>query len=107
MFQVQFAGLCTIIPSHFTVMPGLHKGTKALRLVAPVASQDVCLFWAEGEIMTPMAATLVAAVKKLNKLGGLDARLNEMETLGATAAPEALVPPVAPTQRRPALALAT
>ncbi|WP_245479448.1 LysR family transcriptional regulator [Hansschlegelia zhihuaiae] len=78
MFQVQFAGLCTIIPSHFTVMPGLHKGTRALRLVDPIVSQDVCLFWAEGEIMTPMAATLVAAVKKLNKLGGLDARLNEL-----------------------------
>lgn len=77
MFQVQFAGLCTIIPSHFTIMPGLHRGTRALRLVDPVVSQDVCLFWAEGEIMTPMAAALVAAVKKLNKLGGLDARLSE------------------------------
>jgi DNA-binding transcriptional LysR family regulator len=105
MFQVQFGGLCTIIPSHFKIMPGLHKGTKALRLVDPVASQDVCLFWAEGEIMTPMAATLVAAVKKLNKLGGLDARLNELAAAGRPPAPEAVPETVeAPAYRRPALA---
>ena len=36
MFQVQFGGLCTIIPEHFTRMPGLHPGTKALDLVDPV-----------------------------------------------------------------------
>ena len=77
MFQVQFAMLCTIIPSHFINMPGLHRGTRALRLVDPIVSQDVCLFWAEGEIMTPMAATLVSAVKTMNKLGGLEARLND------------------------------
>ncbi len=87
MFQVQFAGLCTIIPSHFTHMPGLHRGTRALRLVDPVVSQDVCLFWAEGEIMTPMAATLVSAVKKLNKQGGLDARLAEITPENASLAP--------------------
>lgn len=108
MFQVQFAGLCTIIPSHFTIMPGLHKGTKALRLIEPVASQDVCLFWAEGEIMTPMAATLVAAVKKLNKLGGLDVRLNEIATAGAARAPAEAVPAVIPpAQRLQAFAMAT
>lgn len=102
MFQVQFAELCTIIPSHFTIMPGLHKGTRALRLVGPEVSQDVCLFWAEGEIMTPMAATLVAVVKKLNKLGGLDARLSDFaKPAGQTPAPE---PEVRRSDFRPALA---
>ncbi|MGA0534112.1 LysR family transcriptional regulator [Hansschlegelia sp. KR7-227] len=97
MFQVQFADLCTIIPSHFTIMPGLHRGTRALRLVEPIVSQDVCLFWAEGEIMTPMAATLVAAVKKMNKLGGLDARLSDVaRPLAAESAP------AEPEQRIPA-----
>ncbi len=75
MFQVQFADLCTIIPSHFTHMPGLHRGTRALSLVEPVASQDVGITWAEGEIMMPMANALVTVVKKLNKTGGLEAYL--------------------------------
>ena len=107
MFQVQFAGLCTIIPSHFTIMPGLHNGTRALRLIEPVVSQDVCLFWAEGEIMTPMAATLVAAVKKLNKLGGLDARLSEFARSGAAAfQPDAgALAPAAAAKETPAPAL--
>ena len=77
MFQVQMGGLCTIIPEHFTRTPGLHRGTKALELVDPVVSQEVGLFWAEGEIMTPMANILVTAVKDLNKRGGLDAILQE------------------------------
>ncbi len=80
MFQVQFGGLCTIIPEHFTRMPGLHRGTKALEILEPVASQDVGLFWAEGELMTPIASILVAAVKDLNKRGGLDQILNRATT---------------------------
>ncbi|ACL62352.1 LysR family transcriptional regulator [Methylobacterium nodulans] len=80
MFQVQFGGLCTIIPEHFTRMPGLHRGTKALQVVEPVVSQDVGLFWAEGELMTPIASILVSAVKDLNKRGGLDLTLNEPRT---------------------------
>lgn len=76
MFQVQFGALCTIIPEHFTRMPGLHRGTKALPIVDPIVSQDVGLFWAEGELMTPIANILVAAVKDLNKRGGLDLILN-------------------------------
>ena len=39
MFQVQYTELCTIIPSHFTKMPGLHAGTRALDLVDPVAAR--------------------------------------------------------------------
>lgn len=71
MFQVQFTELCTIIPSHFVHVPGLHRGTRALPLVEPVVSQEVGLFWAEGEIVMPMANALVAIVHKLNKSGEL------------------------------------
>ena len=77
MFQVQFTELCTIIPSHFTRMPGLQPGTKALDLVDPVVSQEVGLFWAGGEIVTPMANALVAIVKSLNKTGELRRRLGD------------------------------
>lgn len=77
MFQVQFTELCTIIPAHFTRMPGLHPGTRALDLVDPVASQEVGLFWAEGETMMPMASAMVGIVKSLNKSGELRKRLGE------------------------------
>ncbi|ACL62490.1 LysR family transcriptional regulator [Methylobacterium nodulans] len=72
MFQVQFGGLCTIIPEHFTLMPGLHRGTKALQLIDPVVSREVGLLWAEDEVMTPLANLLVSAMKDLNKRGGLE-----------------------------------
>ena len=77
MFQVQFTELCTIIPSHFTRMPGLQPGTKALDLVDPVVSQEVGLFWAGGETIMPMANALVAIVKSLNKTGELRRRLGD------------------------------
>jgi len=75
MFQVQFTELCTIIPSHFVHAPGLHRGTRALALLDPVVSQDVGLFWAEGEIVMPMANAFVSIVQKLNKSGELRKRL--------------------------------
>jgi DNA-binding transcriptional LysR family regulator len=75
MFQVQFTELCTIIPSHFAHAPGLHRGTRALRLVDPIVTQEVGLFWAEGEIVLPMANAFVAIVQKLNKSGELRKRL--------------------------------
>jgi DNA-binding transcriptional LysR family regulator len=77
MFQVQFTELCTIIPSHFTRMPGLQPGTKALDLVDPVVSQEVGLFWAEGETVMPMASALVGIVQSLNKSGELRRRLGD------------------------------
>nr|AAK84304.1 putative LysR transcriptional regulator [Marinosulfonomonas methylotropha] len=76
ILQAQFADFCTIIPSHFSYMPGLHRSTRSLELVEPEVSQDVALFWEEGEIMSPMTSTLVEAVKKLHKLGGLDLHLD-------------------------------
>jgi DNA-binding transcriptional LysR family regulator len=71
MFQVQFSDLCTIIPSHFAHAPGLHQGTRVLSLVDPVVSQEVGLFWAEGEIVLPMAKAFVSIVQQLNKSGKL------------------------------------
>ncbi|WP_395665556.1 LysR substrate-binding domain-containing protein [Methylocella sp.] len=71
MFQVQYTELCTIIPSHFTRMPGLHPGTRALELVAPTPSREVGLFWAEAETMMPMAGVVVSIIKKLNKTNEL------------------------------------
>ena len=77
MFQVQFTELCTIIPSHFTRMPGLHPGTKALRLIEPEVSQEVGLFWAEGETVMPMAGVMVDIATSLNKSGDLRSLLGE------------------------------
>lgn len=71
MFQVQFTELCTVIPSHFTRMPGLHPGTRALPLVEPEVSQEVGLFWAESEIVMPLANLMVAIAKQFNKSGDL------------------------------------
>lgn len=77
MFQVQYTELCTIIPSHFTKMPGLHAGTRALDLVDPIASQDVGLFWAEGETILPMAKALVSVIRQMKKTGELAMQLSE------------------------------
>lgn len=77
MFQSQFTELCTIIPSHFAHMPGLFKGTRALPLVDPIVSQEVGLFWAEGEIVLPMANAFVTILKDFNKSGALQKRIEE------------------------------
>ena len=88
MFQVQFTELCTIIPSYFTRMPGLRPGTKALDLIDPVVSQEVGLFWAEGEIVLPMANAFVSIVQKLSKSGDIRRRLEG----GSQAANEGVAP---------------
>ena len=54
MFQTQFTELCTIIPSHYTRMPGLHPGTKALLLKDPVISKGIGLFWLKTETQIPI-----------------------------------------------------
>jgi len=71
MLQTQLTDLATMIPAHFTRTPGLPPGTKALDLVEPVARQEVGLFWAEGDIIMPMASALVSIAKKLGKSGEL------------------------------------
>jgi DNA-binding transcriptional LysR family regulator len=75
MFQVQFTELCTIIPSHFAHVPGLHRGTRAIPLVNPTVSQEVGLFWTEGEIVLPMAGAFISAVRTMNKSGELRKRI--------------------------------
>lgn len=77
MFQVQFGELCTIIPAHFTRMPGLHPGTRCLDLVDPVVSHAVGLVWADGEPMMPMAGAMVSTVQKLQKSGEIRRRFGE------------------------------
>lgn len=90
MFQVQFTELCTIIPSHFVHAPGLHRGTRALPLVDPVVTQEVGLFWAEGEIVLPMANAFVSIVQKLNKSGELRKRLEGSQAAVIYQRPERL-----------------
>ena len=54
MFQTQFTELCTIIPSHYTRMPGLHSGTKAILLKDPVVKKGIGLFWVKTETTIPI-----------------------------------------------------
>ena len=54
MFQTQFTELCTIIPSHYTRMPGLHSGTKALLLKDPIIRKGIGLFWLRTETVMPI-----------------------------------------------------
>ena len=54
MFQTQFTELCTIIPSHYTRMPGLHSGTKALLLRDPIIRKGIGLFWLKTETVMPI-----------------------------------------------------
>lgn len=93
MFQAQFTELCTIIPSHFAHLPGLFKNTRALSLVEPVVSQEVGLFWAEGEIVLPMANAFVSILKSFNKSGELQRRIEKDPvalSLAVAAAPKKL-----------------
>lgn len=75
MFQVQHGGLCTIIPSHFATPPG----TRALGLTNPVASQDVALFWPEGESMLPIVKALVSVIKQMSKSGELARQFSNLQ----------------------------
>ncbi len=77
MFQAQFGELCTVIPGHFTRMPGLHPGTKAMTLIDPVVEQTVGLVWVEGEPMMPMVSAIVGVIKELSRSGELHGRLGE------------------------------
>lgn len=77
IFQAQCTELCTVIPAHFKRMPGLYPGTKSLRLVEPEVSQEVGLFWAEGETIAPMAGIMVETVKELNRAGDLKRMLGD------------------------------
>ncbi len=77
MFQTQYSNLATIIPGHFTLMPGLHPGTKALNLIEPVVSQEVGLIWGDADPVRPMASAMVSTVKEVKDSGELETYLGE------------------------------
>jgi DNA-binding transcriptional LysR family regulator len=98
MFQVQHAGLCTIIPSHFATLPG----TRALDLVDPVATQEIALFWAEGEAVLPMVKALVSIIKQMTASGELARQLANTVQHPTTSAPVARSAPAAKVADKPA-----
>lgn len=88
MFQTQFSDLVTIVPTHFAKMPGLHAGTRVLKLVEPEVSQRVGLVWADGEPVIPMADALVKIMQKLKKTGDLARVLGDLEVIEQPVVPE-------------------
>ena len=96
MFQTQFSELCTIIPSHFARMPGLHPGTRALKLVDPVRNREVGLYWAEAKTIMPMANVMLSISKKLAKTNELRRLLDDpievIETTQDTEVPPKILP---------------
>ena len=71
MFQTQFTELCTIIPSHYTRMPGLHSGTKALLLKDPVIRKGIGLFWLKTETEIPITKITEEVGRSLAENGEL------------------------------------
>ena len=86
MFQTQYNSLATIIPGHFTLMPGLHTGTKALNLIEPVVSQEVGLIWTDAYPARPIASAMVAAVKGVKDSGELETYLGKFAITGTGSA---------------------
>jgi DNA-binding transcriptional LysR family regulator len=78
MFQVQFAGLVTIVPGHFATMPGLPAGTRMLNLVEPSVSQQVAIVWAQGDPPIPMSGAFVNLMTKLLRDGELARILGDL-----------------------------
>jgi len=75
MFHVMYAGLVTIVPSHFAHFPGRFPGTKAVRLVEPKIERGVGLVWSPTEPTMPMATIIVNIAKALRTDGGMEKRL--------------------------------
>jgi DNA-binding transcriptional LysR family regulator len=69
MFQTQYTELCTIIPTHFTRMPGMLTGTKALLLKEPVIEKGVSLFWVKTDNVMPMPSIAEKIAKSLAETG--------------------------------------
>ena len=49
--------------------------TRAIRLVQPEVTREVCLVWVEGDPMLPMAKALLGTLKELVESGSLFRRL--------------------------------
>ncbi|MEK9569998.1 MAG: LysR family transcriptional regulator [Paracoccaceae bacterium] len=71
MFQTQFTELCTVIPSHYTRMPGLHPGTKALLLKDPIIKKGIGLFWLKTETEIPITKIAEEVGRSLAENGEL------------------------------------
>ena len=72
IFHVMFAGLVTIVPSHFARLPGRLPGTKEIKLVAPEISREVGLVWSPSEPIMPMAKIATAITKELCASGEME-----------------------------------
>ena len=78
IFHVMYAGLTTVVPTHFTQLPGRLPGTKAVRLIEPEVMRKVGLIWSPTEPTMPMANIMVSIAKQLRKEGVLERRLGEL-----------------------------
>ena len=78
IFHVMFAGLVTVVPSHFARLPGQLPGTKAIKLVKPEISQNVGLVWSSSEPIMPMAKHMVSIVKDFRESGELERQLGDL-----------------------------
>ena len=78
IFHVMYAGLTTVVPTHFTQLPGRLPGTKAVRLIEPEVMRKVGLVWSPTEPTMPMANIMVSIAKQLRKEGVLERRLGEL-----------------------------
>lgn len=78
IFHVMFADLVTVVPSHFSRLPGIMPGTKAIRLTEPEINRKVGLVWLPTEPMMPMAKVMVGIAEELRKSGEMERRLGEL-----------------------------
>jgi DNA-binding transcriptional LysR family regulator len=78
IFHVMYAGLMTVVPTHFAQLPGRLPGTKSVRLIDPEVTRKVGLVWSPTEPTMPMANVMVSIAKQLRKDGVLERRLGEL-----------------------------
>ena len=83
MFQTQFTELCTVIPSHYTRMPGLYTGTKALLLKNPIIRKGIGLFWVKTETTIPITKITEEVGRALAKNSELQNFLYHKSTASA------------------------
>jgi DNA-binding transcriptional LysR family regulator len=74
-FNVMQGEMATIIPSHFEHAIESFPRTRAIRLVQPEVTREVCLIWVEGDPMLPMAKALLGTLSGLVESGSLFRRL--------------------------------
>ena len=72
IFHVMFAGLVTIIPSHFARIPGGLPGTKEIQLVEPEVTREVGLVWSPTEPIMPMARIATAICQEMCGSGAMN-----------------------------------